>query len=72
MRVWALLMGPDRPVLLQREMRDGAWRTIARLHAGANAVLNTLLRLRGAMNLRVVSGALVSASAPVSRNRSRL
>jgi hypothetical protein len=71
-RVWALLRGPDRLVLLQREMRGGVWRTIARLRAGANAVLNTLLRLRGAMNLRVVSGALVSAPAPVPRNRSRL
>jgi hypothetical protein len=71
-RVWALLAGPGRPVLLQREMRDGVWRTIAHLRAGANAVLNALLRSRGAMNLRVVSGALVSAPAPVSRNRSRL
>jgi hypothetical protein len=71
-RVWALLMGPDRPVLLQRELRGGTWRTIARLHADRDAVLNTLVPLRGATNLRVVSGALISASAAVPRDRSRL
>jgi hypothetical protein len=57
-RVWALLARPAQPVLLQREARDGAWRTIARLRAGRDAVLNVLLPLRGAMTLRVVSGTL--------------
>jgi hypothetical protein len=71
-RVWALLTRPGQPVLLQREVRGGAWRTIAGLRAARNAVLNTLVRLRGANNLRVVSGALVSASAAVPRNQSPL
>jgi hypothetical protein len=65
-------MRPDQPVRLQREVRDSAWRTIARLRAGRNAVLNALIPLRGTMNLRVASGALVSASAAVPRNQSRL
>ncbi len=71
-RVWALLMGPDQRISLQREGRGGTWRTIARLRAGRDAVLNTLVVLRGAPNLRVVSGALMSASAVVPRDRSRL
>ncbi len=77
-RVWALLMRPDQSALLQRQGRGGAWRTIARLHAGRDAVLNTLVPLRGTTNLRVVSGAgaclpaSVSASASVPRNQSRL
>ncbi len=84
-RVWALLMRPAQPVLLQREARGGVWRTIARLRAGRDAVLNVLLPLRGAATLRVVSGALaetgicaagaclpasVSASARVPGSRS--
>ena len=57
-RVWALLTRPGQRVLLQREGPHGAWRTIARLHAGAGAVLNALIPLRGAMTLRLKSGAL--------------
>jgi hypothetical protein len=71
-RVWALLMGPGRRVLLQRQARGGGWRTIARLRAGSSGVLNALIPLRGATTLRVASGRLVSASAPVPRDRSRL
>ncbi len=86
-RVWALLMRPAQPVLLQRQARSGAWRTVVRLRAGRDAVLNALVPLRGAMTLRVVSGTLteagrhapaaqipVSASAPalVPRNQSGL
>jgi hypothetical protein len=71
-RVWALLMRPDQPVLLERHTRSGAWRTIARLRAGRDAVLNALLPLRGAVTLRLRSGTLLSASAPVPRDRSRL
>ncbi|MFI5004781.1 MAG: hypothetical protein ACHQE6_07190 [Solirubrobacterales bacterium] len=71
-RVWALLMRPDQPVLLQREMRGGAWRTIARLRGGGTAVLNTLVPLRGAVTVRLACGALLSAPAPVPRDRSRL
>jgi hypothetical protein len=71
-RVWALLMRPGLPVLLQREERGGAWRTITRLRTGPNAVLNTLLPLRGAMTLRLAGGVLLSAPAPVPRDRSRL
>jgi hypothetical protein len=57
-RVWALLMRSDQPVLLQRQVRGGGWRTIARLRAGRDAVLNALIPLRGAMTLRVASGSL--------------
>ncbi len=71
-RVWALLMHAGQPVLLQRRARGGAWRTIAHLHAGPNAVLNALIGLRGAMALRAVSGTLLSASAWLPRGRSPL
>jgi hypothetical protein len=71
-RVWALLMRPHQSVSLQRRARGGAWRTIAALHANDQAVLNQLLALRGAMQLRVVSGTLSSASAAVGHARSRL
>jgi hypothetical protein len=54
-RVWALLMRPDQPVRLQRRERRGAWRTIARLRADGYGVLNMLVRLQGAVNLRLVS-----------------
>jgi hypothetical protein len=71
-RVWALLMRPRQPVLLQRRARGGTWRTIASLHAGRDSVLNALIPLRGAVTLRLVSGALLSASAQVPRNQSHL
>jgi hypothetical protein len=57
-RVWALLGRPGQPVLLQRRTRGGAWRTAARLRADGYAVLNALVPLRGAVDLRVVSGRL--------------
>jgi hypothetical protein len=71
-RVWALLMRPRQPVLLQREARGGAWRTIARLHANRYGVLNVLVRLRGAAGLRLVGGTRVSAPSQVPRGRSPL
>ncbi len=81
-RVWALLRSAGQPVLLQHQARGGVWRTIAHLRAGPNAVLNALIALRGAMNLRVVSGTLAttgtdsgdtpSASAWLPRGRSPL
>jgi hypothetical protein len=71
-RVWALLMRPGQLVLLQRQERGGLWQTIDRLRAGRNAVLNALVPLRGAVTLRVVSGALLSALAQVPRKQSRL
>jgi hypothetical protein len=71
-RVWALTMHPGQPVLLQRQTRGSAWQTIAHLRAGGYAVLNALVRLRGATALRLVSGRLISASASVPWNRSRL
>jgi hypothetical protein len=75
-RVWALLMRPGQPVNLERWVRArasprGAWRTIARLRADGHAVLNALLPLRGAADLRLASGTL-SASEQVPRGRSRL
>jgi hypothetical protein len=71
-RVWALLMHPGQPVTLQRRARGGTWRTVARLRAGGDAVLNVLLALRGASTLRLVSGTLLSAAASVPQGRSRL
>jgi hypothetical protein len=70
-RVWALLMGPGQPALLQRQTR-GSWRTIAHLRAGRDATLNTLVKLVGRARLRLVSGTLLSASALVPRRRSGL
>jgi hypothetical protein len=71
-RIWALLRRPGQPVRLQRRRRDRSWQTIARLHAGANAVLNILVRLSGAMNLRLAGATQLSASAWLPRRRSRL
>jgi hypothetical protein len=84
-RVWALLAHPRQAILLQRltpapalppaapahAPPPRAWRTIARLHAARDAVLNTLVALRGPAELRVVSGPLTSASASVGPGRSR-
>jgi hypothetical protein len=66
-RVWALLMAPRQPVLLQRRVRDGRWRTLAALRGNGQAVLNALVALRGASELRLQSGALSSAAAHVPR-----
>jgi hypothetical protein len=71
-RVWGLLMHPGQPVVLQRQTRGGGWRTVARLHAGRNAVLNVLVAMRGAARLRLQSGALSSAVASLSARQSRL
>jgi len=71
-RVWALLMRPGQPVVLQGQTRGGGWRTVAGLHADSHAVVNTLVTLAGAVRLRLVSGAFVSASATVPGGRSLL
>jgi hypothetical protein len=71
-RVWALLMRPRQPVLLQRESRGVVWRTIARLHANSSGVLNVLVALRGVGLLRLQSGSLLSAVALVPARRSVL
>ncbi len=71
-RVWALLMRPAQPVLLQRHSRAGGWRTVARLHADRYGVLNKLLPLTGPLRLRLLAGPLSSASASVPRTRSVL
>ena len=70
-RVWALLMHPRQPFLLQRQGRAG-WHTIARLHADGYGVLNRLLPLRGRVRLRLRTGTLSSASQLVPRARSSL
>jgi hypothetical protein len=71
-RLWALLMRPGQAVLLQRQGRARVWLTIARLDADRSGVLNTLVKLRGAMRLRLESGALTSESMVVPAGRSRL
>ena len=71
-RVWALLMHARQAVLLQREVRGGGWRTIARLRGGANGVLNVLVPVSGVVRLRLLNRSLSSAAAGVSASRSRL
>jgi hypothetical protein len=72
-RVWALLMHPRQPVLLQRERHvGGVWLTVARLHANHSGVLNVLVSLRGALRLRLQSGGVDSAVAVVPAGRSWL
>jgi hypothetical protein len=69
-RVWALLVHGRQPALLQRQGRDGRWRTIGRLHADRFGVLNRLVRLSGGERLRLSGGRLPSAPAWVSPARS--
>jgi hypothetical protein len=71
-RVWALSMRPRQLVLVQRQARGRAWRTVARLRADRHGVLNALVRLAGSACLRLKSGALFSAPTVVPRGRSRL
>jgi hypothetical protein len=71
-RVWALLTGPGQAVVLQRQGRARVWRTIARLRANRNGVLNVLVSLRGAMRLRLKSGSLSSVLSVVPPRRSPL
>jgi hypothetical protein len=72
-RVWALLMHPRQPVLLERLRRaGGAWGTIMRLHANRSGVLNVLVSLHGAARLRLQSGGLSSAVSLVPAGPSRL
>jgi hypothetical protein len=52
--------------------RGGIWRAIAKLRASPQAVLNTLVSLRGAAELRVVSASGASAAARVPSRRSSL
>jgi hypothetical protein len=68
-RVWALLTRPGQPVQLQRQARAGMWRTIARLRADRNGVLNDLVALTGSWRLRVRSGFLSSTSSLVPSSR---
>jgi hypothetical protein len=68
-RVWALLERPRQAVVLQRLSGGGVWRTIRRLRADANGVLNTLVAVSGSTWLRVRTGRLVSASARVAARK---
>jgi hypothetical protein len=76
-RVWALLMRPNQPAVLERwtharRSSTDRWRTVARLRANRYGVLNMLVEFRGAARLRLVSGGLNSASEQVPSGRSRL
>jgi hypothetical protein len=66
-RLWALGEDPREPLSLQRLVRGGAWRTIARLRADAAGVLNVLLALRGGATLRLQGEGLTSAPATIGR-----
>jgi hypothetical protein len=68
-----------RPQGTRRSPRRGlrrrgaaSWRTIARLRADHNGVLNVLVSLTDAARLRLQSGTLISASSAVSSKRSPL
>jgi hypothetical protein len=69
-RVWALLMHPGQPVLLQRWTSRRTWRTIDRMHAGRHGVLNDLVVLRSSARLRLQSETLTSASVQITSRRS--
>jgi hypothetical protein len=69
-RVWALSNDPRSIVVLQRRARAGRWRAIARLHAAPDGVLNALVRMRGAGELRLSSGGLTSAEERIGPRRS--
>jgi hypothetical protein len=71
-RVWALLMHPRQPALLQRQGRDGRWRAIAHLRADRYGALNRLLWLRGPARLGLRAGRLSSAPAWVSPQAQRV
>jgi hypothetical protein len=71
-RVWALLSQARQPLALQRLVQGRRWRTIATLHADRQGVLNRLVALRGAVELRVTSAALSSAGVQVPSRRSAL
>ncbi|HWW89403.1 MAG TPA: hypothetical protein VNY35_01315 [Solirubrobacteraceae bacterium] len=68
-RVWALLMSSRQLVLLQRQLRDRTWRTVASLRADRYGVLNALVPLRGAACLRLKEGLKFSATAAVADRR---
>jgi hypothetical protein len=71
-RVWALLENDGQLVLLQRLTQTNRWRTVARLRAERDGVLNALVPLAGRAQLRVASGSLFSAQAAVPASQSRL
>jgi hypothetical protein len=71
-RVWALLERPGQRATLELQARRGTWRSIARLRADRAGVVNVLVAVRGAVRLRLVSGALTSAVASLPRARSSL
>ncbi len=66
-RVWALLSGPGVPATLQRRTRAGVWRTVMRLRADRQGVLNKLVPITGHATLRLLSGKLSSAAASPAR-----
>jgi hypothetical protein len=63
-RVWALPPDAQAPARLER-LIDGRWHTIATLRPDAAGVLNALVALRGTALLRLQSGSLTSAPAPI-------
>ena len=69
-RVWALLMHPGQPALLQRWTSRRTWRTIDRMHAGRHGVLNDLVVLTSSARLRLQSETLTSASVQITSRRS--
>ncbi len=71
-RIWALLKRPRQAVALQRRAGGDSWRTIAKLRANPQAVLNTFVALRGTAQLRVASASGESAAAAVPSRRSPL
>jgi hypothetical protein len=68
-RVWALLMKSRQLVLLQRQLHDLTWRTVAALRANRFGVLNALVSIRGAARLRLKEGLKFTATAAVAARR---
>lgn len=66
-RLWALLRAPGERALLQRQGPGGRWRTIERLHADRDGVLNVLLRLSGSARLQLHADGHSSAGEWISK-----
>ncbi|HXD53661.1 MAG TPA: hypothetical protein VN618_02805 [Solirubrobacteraceae bacterium] len=75
-RVWALARPSGGPppasarALLQARGADGAWRTVATIAIGRDGVVDAVVRLRGALRLRLQAGGVLSAEAALGTRRS--
>jgi hypothetical protein len=68
-RLWALLASPGEPVEVLGRSGGGAWRLLAHARAGGASVLNSVIALRGAWQLRLRAASGLSPVATVGRRR---